>query len=260
MRQEVIAKKMGRKTLEITKTQLAGFLLLSILAGFVIGASLAKPSVRQLASTVDSTGLAERLIRVSGEGRASSKPNLAYAYLAVETISKTAEGAQADNADRMVRVISALRSAGLSESDIETVRYSLVPNYDYQSKPPAIVGYTCRNEIRITVNEVERCGSIVDLAVSSGANQVVSIEFALSPELGRKLGEKALEMAVEDARARAEVIAKALGVRLKGPIGVEQAAIQVPAPRYAIRAEAITPIIPGELQVTAAVSAAFAFE
>ncbi len=246
--------------METTKTQLAGFLLLSILVGAAIGASLAKPSVRQLASMVDSTSAAERLIRVSGEGRASSRPNLAYAYLAIETISKTAEGAQADNADRMTRVISALRGAGLLESDIETVRYSLAPNYDYQSKPPAIVGYTCRNEIRITVREVERCGSMVDLAVRSGANQVVSIEFALSPELGRRLGEKALEMAVEDARARAEAIARALGVRLKGPVGIEQAAMQVPVPRYTIRAEATTPIIPGELQVTVAVSAAFAFE
>lgn len=246
--------------MEMTKARFTGFLLLSILVGAVIGASLAKPSVGPLASTIESTSLARRSIRVSAEGRASSKPDIAYIHLAVETVSKTAEGAQRDNADKMSRVISALKGAGLSESDIETVRYSLAPNYDYQSKPPSIVGYTCRNEIRIRVSEILRSGSIADLAVGSGANQVISIEFALSPELRGKLSERALEAAVEEGKAKAGIMAKALGVRLKGPISIEQTSVQVPSPRYATGLESVTPIIPGELQVTAAVTATFAFE
>jgi hypothetical protein len=60
--------------LEMTKARFTGFLLLSILVGAVIGASLAKPSVGPLASTIESTSLARRSIRVSAEGRASSKP------------------------------------------------------------------------------------------------------------------------------------------------------------------------------------------
>lgn len=248
--------------MEISELKLVALLSLAVL----FGAAIAWPLIpRSQVGQSSSAGnlpspTAERLIKVSGEGRASSRPDVAYAYLAVETIAKTAGEAQGENSDKMARVISALKAAGLSESDIETIHYSLTPNYDYQSKPPAIVGYTCRNEIRATIREVERCGSMVDLAVSSGANRVVSIEFALSPGLGKRLGERALEMAVEDARARAEAIARALGVRLRGPVGIEQAAIQIPAPRYAVRPEATTPIIPGELQVTAVVSAAFAFE
>jgi uncharacterized protein YggE len=248
--------------LGISKPQLIGILSLAVLFGAALAWPLIpRPSVGQFASMGNSLGSTERLIKVSGEGRASSRPDVAYVYLAVETIAKTAKGAQEENADKMVRVISALKAAGLSESDIETVRYSIAPNYDYQSKPPAIVGYTCRNEIRIAVKEVERSGSMIDLAVSSGANQVISIEFALSPELGKRLGERALEMAVRDAKSRAEAIAGALGVRLKGPVSVDQTAMSIPTPKYAIRTtEVITPIIPGELQVVATAIATFAFE
>jgi uncharacterized protein YggE len=204
----------------------------------------------------------ERTIRVTGFGVASSTSDTAYITLAVETIAETAHEAQTLNADKMSRVISALKDKGIAEDDMETTGYYLNPNYDYESKPPRIVGYTCRNELRVTV-EIKRAGMIIDTAVEAGANQIAYIEFTLSPRLREELAGKALESAARDAEAKAQKIAETLNLKLKGPTQIEFQS-STPTRPYEVytfkTGEAGTPITPGEIQVTATITVTFMFE
>ncbi|MEM3607385.1 MAG: SIMPL domain-containing protein [Candidatus Bathyarchaeia archaeon] len=243
-----------------------GILLLAALLGVTVAAVYLERQDRVgTPSTIPQPSgnpLQEHVIRVSGFGVASATSDMAYVTLAVETIAETASEAQALNADRMGRVISALKAMGIAEDDMETTGYYLNPNVDYESKPPRIVGYTCRNELRVAV-EVSRAGAIIDAAVGAGANQVVYIEFTLSPHLREELAEKALESAARDAEVKARKIAETLNLKLKGPIQVELQSSMPTRPYevYTLKAwEAETPITPGEVQVTATVTVAFAYE
>ena len=207
--------------------------------------------------------LQRNIIRVSGFGSSSSTPDMAYAMLAVETIAETAHKAQTMNAAKMNSVLSALKAKGITEDEIETIRYSINPNYDYESKPPRILSYTCRNEVKVTITKIELVGSIIDAAVEAGANRVTHIEFTLSAHLREQLAKKALESAVRDAETKARTIAEALNLEIKGPIQVD---IQtgMPIQPYVYRAETMvgieTPITPGEVQITAAVTIIFAYK
>lgn len=207
--------------------------------------------------------LQRNIIRVSGFGSASSTPDMAYVMLAVETIAETAHKAQTMNAAKMGSVLSALKAKGITEDEIETIGYSINPNYDYESKPPRIVGYTCRNEVKVTIANIELVGSIIDAAVEAGANRVTHIEFTLSAHLREQLAKKALESAVRDAETKARTIAEALNLEIKGSIQVE-IKTGMPIQPYVYRAETMvdaeTPITPGEVQITATVTIIFAYK
>ncbi|RLF98048.1 MAG: hypothetical protein DRN49_06525, partial [Thaumarchaeota archaeon] len=129
-----------------------------------------------------------KALTVTGIGTASAKPDRVIISLSVVTRGSTANEAQSLNAEKMGKVISALKEAGVSEDQMKTTSYTLNPIYEYpERKSPIIVGYECRNSLRVTLEEIDRAGEIVDLAVSAGANQVSSISFTLSDEAREKL-------------------------------------------------------------------------
>ncbi|MEM2122664.1 MAG: SIMPL domain-containing protein [Candidatus Bathyarchaeia archaeon] len=248
------------------KFLIVGIALLAVLLGVTISAALIETHGKTVAAPTTSQHLEnpaeEHTIIVSGFGVASSASDMAYITLAVETVAETASEAQTLNAEKMSSVISALREKGIAEGDMETTGYYLNPNYNFESKPPRIVGYTCRNELRVTV-EISRTGLIIDTAVEAGANQIAYIEFTLSPRLKEELAEKALESAARDAETKAQKIAETLNLKLKGPIRIEFQSSTPPRPYevYTLKAEeAGTPITPGEIQVTATITIVFAYE
>jgi uncharacterized protein YggE len=207
-----------------------------------------------------------KTITVSGTGTATSKPEVAIVYLSVITKSEAASEAQILNAEKMNNVINALKSAGIKEEQIETTRYSLEPIYEYNEnlRKSVLVGYQCVNTIKVTLEELNNVGKIIDTAILAGVNEVSSITFSLKEETIEKLKLEALTKAVEDAKTKAESVAKAAGVKIIGPKKIDIGGYVSPI-RYELVKEAITvpetPIIaPEELTVSMNVNIVYEFE
>jgi len=207
----------------------------------------------------------EKTITVSGTGVASSKPEVAIVYLSVITKDESAFNAQLLNAEKMNNAINALKNAGIKEKRIETTRYSLQPVYEYDERirRSVLVGYQCVNTIKVTLEELNKVGKIIDIAVLAGVNEVSSITFSLKEETIEKLKIEALTKAVEDAKTKAETVAKAAGVKIIGPKKID-IGVYVSPIRYELMKEAITipetPIIaPEELTVSMNVNMVYEF-
>ena len=81
------------------------------------------------------------LLDVVAEGKATRAPDIATIRAGVVSQSPTAAAALSDNAQRMTRVVAALRKAGVAERDIQTAQIQLQPQYRYaENQPPAITG------------------------------------------------------------------------------------------------------------------------
>ncbi|MEM2687676.1 MAG: SIMPL domain-containing protein, partial [Thermoproteota archaeon] len=109
------------------------------------------------------TGQAEqqaKTISVTGTGVVKAKPDRAVLSLTVVTQAESAGEAISENADKMDRVIKAVRTIGILENQTETSAYSLTPIWEYPKEggSPRIVGYTCSNTIRVTVKNLNRVG------------------------------------------------------------------------------------------------------
>ncbi|HEX7088866.1 MAG TPA: SIMPL domain-containing protein [Longimicrobiales bacterium] len=207
----------------------------------------------------------ERTITVTGTGAVDRTPDQAVILLAVESTAPTAQAAAESNAQTMERLIAALRRLGLGEDRVRTASYQLHPEYARNEpragpEEPRIVGYRAMNMVRVTVDDVERVGEVIDAALAAGANRVTGLHFQLrDPHAARH---EALAMAVDRARAEAEVLARALGQGLGPVLSISSTGmIPPPIPLMMDRMEAVaartTPIEPGTLRVEATVTAVY---
>ncbi|MGB9717479.1 MAG: SIMPL domain-containing protein [Thermoproteota archaeon] len=223
---------------------------------------------KKLGAPVQDTGQAEQQVKtisVTGMGVVKARPDRAVLSLSVVTQADTAEEAVSENADKMDRVVKAVRNMGILENQTETSAYSLSPIWEYPKEgSPRIVGYTCSNTIRVTVKNLNRVGEVIDVAVAAGANQVSSIQFTISDEAMRQLGLNALSLAVKDAASKAGTIATAAGVTLVGPLSISISGYSPYVRSYAFESvSGIAPTLilsPEEVSVTVSVSAVYEFK
>jgi uncharacterized protein len=191
-------------------------------------------------------------VTVTGFGSVEDVPDEAQLSFGVESRGRTAQLAIAANGDAMEKVIAALRRAGARDLATQWVSVWPVTRDD-----GAIEAYSASNSVSATI-DADRAGALIDAGADAGANQISGP--GLSSSDSKRLYRQALADAVEDARARAEVLAKAAG-RSLGEITSLSEAGASPAPVYreaATDTAASTPILPGEQETSATVSVTFA--
>jgi uncharacterized protein YggE len=199
-------------------------------------------------------------ITVTGSGSAKASPDVAYVSLGVTTTGKRAQDASQSNAAASDRVTSALKKMGIAEKDIQTANYYVQPVTDPRDGTK-ITGYQVSNIIRATVRKVENVGKAVDAGLEAGANNVQNVSFGLEKRDAAEA--EALTAAVTEARRKAEVIAKAAGVRIVSIQEISTSYEGRPMPMMAgfggeaAMARVATPISPGEMEVAANVTMVF---
>jgi hypothetical protein len=182
-------------------------------------------------------------ITVTGEGRVEAPPDMATVSLGVTTQGDTAAAAMAANSAAVQAVLDRLTAAGIAARDMQTSGLSLnaqFSNYD-SSRQPEIQGYVAVNMVTVRVRALETLGPVLDAAVADGANTLNGLAFGLAdPDPALR---EARSRAVQDARARAEVLAAAAGVTLGRVLSItEFGGYAQPQPMY--RAEAAMSAVP----------------
>jgi uncharacterized protein YggE len=200
---------------------------------------------------------------ISATGEITRVPDVAIISTGVVTRAARATAAIQQNAARMERVRAALKRAGIADKDIQTSSINLNPEYRYeQNKSPILTGYTASNQVSVRFRDIAKTGEILDVLVAEGANQINGPSLTIDkPE--EALDEARLR-AVAAGRARAELYARALGMRVSRLLSVSESggyAVPPPMPMYArveaMSADAATKIDPGEQKVSVSVAMSF---
>jgi uncharacterized protein YggE len=143
---------------------------------------------------------------------------------------------------------------------IRTINYSVNPEYSFpsgqNSRARTITGYTASNTVQVVTDDLAGIGKLVDAATAAGANHINGIQFSLRDEQAARA--QALKQAAQAARANAEAIASALGVRV---VRLQSAETNSSGPirpmmmqEMAGAARAPTPVEPGVLEIHASVT------
>ena len=199
----------------------------------------------------------ERLISVTGEATVAVAVDTAMIRLGVTSQAKAAREASEANARQMTAVLAAIREAGIADRDVQTSRLSVQPQYDPNKAGTArLLGFQVTNQVTIRVREIDKLPAVLDRGITAGANEMSGIEFIVSEQ--SKLLDQARDDAVADARRKAELYAKAAGVKLGAVVTIAEEGSN-PPPRpvmQAMRSSAV-PVAPGEQMLRAAVSVTF---
>lgn len=220
------------------------------------------------------------LLTVSADGRSTRKPDLAVFNAGVTTQGKTAQEALSANARAMNQVIASLKRAGIAERDIQTSNLSVSPVYSNPERdammsarvsgqpyvpPPEpgiarIIGYNASNNVVVRQRRLGDYGRVIDTLVTAGANQINGPSFQMD-DPDPALDEARLD-AMRKARQRADLYARAAGLRVLRILSISESGGYFPRPQVAFaRMEAAgapppppSPVEAGELELGANVT------
>jgi len=214
------------------------------------------------------TGAGDRTITVTGYGIAYGAPDIVTMGLGVQSSNTNILTAMDDTNTRMQAVIQALKDGGVAAEDIRTDNYSIYQDYGKVPQPAGTEGtsqqepsYSVSIGVTVTVRDPNKVGDLLSAAVAAGANVVNYIQFDIANRTA--LESQARSMAVDDARSRANELAKLLGLTVGDAVNVVESGGYAPGPMYAGgggggAAVAVPPISQGQLSVNMSVTITFA--
>jgi len=154
-------------------------------------------------------------ISVDGKSELNVKPDRARVYVGVSVLKPTAKEAQ-DEANKIINsIIEELDSRGIFKSSIETENLNLFEEKIWSQGVEKSNGWRATQNLRIKLTDFSKIGTVVDISVNNGANQINNIEFYLSDEKESEYKKIAISEATKNAREKAEAIASSSGAKIK---------------------------------------------
>ena len=201
-------------------------------------------------------------IVVSGTGRVSVSPDVADLRLGVAVTRPSVEAARAEAATTMEAILAAIAKDGVPRRDVRTTLLSVQPRYDYRDgRPPTLTGYELANSVEVTIRDLARLGATVDGSLAAGATSMDGLSFRLADPAPAE--REARQLAMADARARADVLAAAGGLEIESVSDIlEGQAPRPPMPfgkaeRMTMAADVTTPVEAGALEVAVSVTVTY---
>jgi len=233
-----------------------GFVIMLVLAGLV-----------GCTSGTDSpiyTSNQQEGIWVNGHGEVNAAPDIAILQLGISAQRASVADAQAEAATSMDRVMSALKSNGVADKDIQTQYFSIqqVTRWDQDKQEEIVIGYRVSNMVVAKIREIDKTGSIIDAVAEAGGDftRIDGISFSIDDPSEYRI--EARDEAMVDAKTKAEQLANLSGVRLGKPTYISESIsypVYAQPPRVAEGAVApTTPISPGEMMVSIDVQVVYA--
>ncbi len=200
-------------------------------------------------------------VTASGEAVITAEPDQAEIDIGVVTQARNAPDAARENTEKLARVMTEVKKLVGKGDEVKTASYSLNPNYRYpQGGKPEITGYTATNILRIKTGNLATVGKLIDVSMQSGANAINRLAFTLKDEHAAQL--QALRVASQKAKAKAEEMATALGLKIIRILAVtegERAVRPITMPlargaQFEAAAAAPTPVEAGTIEVRSTVT------
>jgi len=220
------------------------------------------PIIAETAATTSTSQTQEEgltTLSIVGLGQVYYTPDEAVVTFRALGQGATAEEALDISASKASAIIDALKDLGIGDEDIKTSGINVYPRYDFNVKPPKIVGYEACYTIVVRIRDIDLVGKAIDAAFSAGADGMYGVQFTISDEKRAELTQQAIRAAVEDAAEKAKIVAESLGMKV---VGIKSVSLSsqpiIPVPRSVITFKAAeaegVPIEPGRATISASVS------
>jgi uncharacterized protein len=184
-------------------------LVMALLSGCSTGSTSSQPITVSLDN--QQTG-----IWVNGEGKVTVTPDLAIITLGVATQSETVAEATAEAAEAMQKIIASLKVNDVPAKDIQTQNYSVqqVTRWDDKNQQQIVIGYSVNNTVVAKLRNLDKIGTTIDAVAEAGGDYTRVNGIGFSVDDPEKYYVQAREIAMNNAKAKAEQIAKLSGITL----------------------------------------------
>ena len=164
---------------------------------------------------------------IVGEGKIDVTPDTAYVDAGITVNnSRTVELAESTINEVNNKIIANLKALDIEKKDIKTSNYSINPSYTYENGKDKIVGYDGNASVTVKVRDLSKISNVIAQMTAAGANNVQGSRMEVDkPE---KFREQARDMAIENAKAQAQTLAKKLGIKLGNITNIVEGSTSMP--------------------------------
>jgi uncharacterized protein YggE len=261
------------------------------LAGFNATGGVA--ASQQLVASSDANN--QQGIWVSGEGDVPVTPDIAILNLGISAQASTVADAQSQAVAAMNKVMSALTSNGVDQKDIQTQYFSIqqvtnpipptpmptpylpleTPNGSGNGTSPMIpvpikppvqptTGYEVTNMVTVKIRAIDNTGAIIDATVEAGGDLLSIDGVTFSVDQPDQYYAQARQLAMNDAKAKANQLAELAGVTLGKATYISESTTPIVYPEVfnaqVATSSASTPINPGQTDIIVDVQVAYAIQ
>lgn len=170
-------------------------------------------------------------IRVTGQASVSKVPDVFRFSLYIEEKGPVISKLNDSLTDKTGRIIHSLKEQGIEEKDIASMQVQLQPWYEHRNNMSEQKGFVLSRTVHITLRALQLYDKVLDSVFKLGATRMDGFEYGF--ENPQKLYLSALELAVEDARVRAEKLAAAAGVKIGKVAAINEVSQYRPVPMMA---------------------------
>lgn len=168
-------------------------------------------------------------ITVAGEGEVNAVPDIGEFSFSVNAEGADAAAAQAESGTKINAILAYLKEKGIEEKDIKTQNYNLYPKWRYEERicpmmnsycPPGEQvqdGFQVSQSVIVKVRNLDGAGELIAGVGEKGATDISNLNFTIDDI--EALKKEARTAAIADAKAKADVLAEQLGVKLVRIIG-----------------------------------------
>ncbi len=160
-------------------------------------------------------------ISISGSAKVYAKPDVASVSIGVIHEAPEVSVVIYKSTDKMNAIIKAIKDLGVDEKDIQTTQYSITPQYNWTEKEGRVLeGYSAQQSIQVKIRNFDKIGDILDKASANGANNVGNLQFTIDDL--EKVRAEARQKAIEEAKTKAETLAKQAGLKIVKLINISE--------------------------------------
>lgn len=179
----------------------------------------------------------ERVVTVTGTAESKENNQIASFNAGVNSVKDVKEEAVKEVNEKIGAITTAVKSFGVGPEDIKTESMSVDQRqetyYDEGVSKSRPGQWDVSSTITISLREVSKANGLADLLTKSGATNVYGPNFQL--DASKKAEDTLMGEAIENARVKAEAMAKASGTSLDKVVSViEGASGGVNYPLYAM--------------------------
>lgn len=198
-------------------------------------------------------------ITVSGEAKVSQVPDRFHFTVTLEEKGLYVSKLNKAISSKSERIVKQLLESEIKEEDIQSLHVQLNPWYEYTNNQREHKGFVLTRQIRVNVKEVEKFDFLIDMLIKAGASGIDGFRYSLSQPRMSYLD--ALDLAVTDARFRAEKLAYSVDAQVGKVISIRELGSRgdyAPVREKAmLMADSHGGYMPGQIDITAYVEVIF---
>ena len=199
-------------------------------------------------------------LTVTGSGSTQAVPDAYTLSVTLEEKGASVAKLQGSMQHRLEQIIAFLIDEQIALADIQSMNINLYPWYKNSQQGREQAGVVLSRQIVVQGRNLDDYDIIIDGLLARGINRIDQFRFVHSDETA--IRNQSILLAIDDAKAKAALMAKRLDQKLNGVISVSQhgiSAIGNPSP-VRFRAESMDTSLPGSIDFPASVQVTFAIE